>query len=69
LPYVTAASTAPADLQRLQAGIAAAFADPGLAETRAALRLDGCEILPRSAYEVILAMESAAITAGYPLLA
>jgi ABC-type phosphate/phosphonate transport system substrate-binding protein len=69
LPYVTAASTAPADVRRLQAGIAAAFADPDLAATRAALALDGCEILPRAAYEVIPAMESAAIAAGYPRLA
>lgn len=69
LPYVTAATTSPADVGRLQAGLAAAFADPGLRETRAALRLDGCEILPRSAYEVIPAMEQAAIAAGYPQLA
>jgi ABC-type phosphate/phosphonate transport system substrate-binding protein len=68
LPYVTAAATSPADVQRLQAGIAAAFADPALRATRAALRLDGCEILPRSAYDVIPAMEQAAIAAGYPQL-
>lgn len=69
LPYVTAAKTAPADVRRLQGGIAAAFADPALAETRAVLALDGCEILPRAAYEVITSMESAAIAAGYPRLA
>jgi ABC-type phosphate/phosphonate transport system substrate-binding protein len=68
LPYVTAATTSAADVRRLQAGIAAAFADPALAETRAALCLDGCEILPRSAYDVIPAMEQAAIAAGYPQL-
>jgi ABC-type phosphate/phosphonate transport system substrate-binding protein len=68
LPYVTAAATSAADVARLQAGIAAAFADPALAETRAALLLDGCEILPRSAYDVIPAMEQAAIAAGYPRL-
>lgn len=68
LPYVTAKGTASADVQRLRDGIAGAFADPALAETRAGLRLDGCEILPRSAYDVIPAMESAAIEAGYPHL-
>ena len=68
LPYVTAADTSDADVARLQAGIAAAFADPALAKIRAALRLDGCEILPRSAYDVIPAMEQAAIAAGYPKL-
>jgi ABC-type phosphate/phosphonate transport system substrate-binding protein len=69
LPYVTASATTPAEVRRLQAGIAAAFADPALAQTRAALALDGCEILPRAAYEVVPAMESAAIAAGYPRLA
>lgn len=69
LPYVTASTTTPAEVRRLQDGIAGAFADPALAETRAALALDGCEILPRAAYEVIPAMESAAIAAGYPRLA
>ncbi len=69
LPYVTAATTSAAEIRRLQAGLAAAFADPALAEIRAALRLDGCEILPRSAYDVISALEQAAIAAGYPQLA
>jgi ABC-type phosphate/phosphonate transport system substrate-binding protein len=69
LPYVTAANTVPSFVRRLHEGIAAAFADPDLAETRATLALDGCEILPREAYEVIPAMESAAIAAGYPRLA
>jgi ABC-type phosphate/phosphonate transport system substrate-binding protein len=68
LPYVTAATTSAADVARLQAGIAAAFADPALKETHAALLLDGCEILPHSAYDVIPAMEQAAIAAGYPQL-
>jgi len=69
LPYVTAAGTSGAEVQRLRAGIAAAFADPTLAATRAALLLDGCEFLPRAAYDVIPAMEQAAIAAGYPQLA
>jgi hypothetical protein len=68
LPYVTAATTSATDVARLQAGIASAFADPVLKEIRAALLLDGCEILPRSAYDVIPAMEQAAIAAGYPQL-
>jgi ABC-type phosphate/phosphonate transport system substrate-binding protein len=69
LPYVTAASTRPVDAERLLEGIAAAFADPALEKTRNTLALDGCEILPRAAYEVIPAMESAAIAAGYTRLA
>jgi ABC-type phosphate/phosphonate transport system substrate-binding protein len=69
LPYVTAIATAASDVRRLRAGLAAAFADPALEETRAALLLDGCEVLPRAAYDVIPAMESAAVSAGYPQLA
>jgi ABC-type phosphate/phosphonate transport system substrate-binding protein len=69
LPYVTAAETSPSDVQRLQNGIEAAFADPALTQTRAALALDGCEFLLPAAYEVIPAMESAAIAGGYPRLA
>jgi ABC-type phosphate/phosphonate transport system substrate-binding protein len=69
LPYVTAAGTSSAEVKRLRDGIAAAFADPTLAETRAGLMLEGCEILPRAAYDVIPAMEAAAIAAGYPQLA
>lgn len=68
LPYVTAAGTPSADVQRLRDGIAAAFVDPALAPTRAALLLEGCEILPLSAYEVIPAMEAAAVATGYPRL-
>jgi ABC-type phosphate/phosphonate transport system substrate-binding protein len=69
LPYVTATTTPPGDVQRLRDGIAAAFADATLADTRAALMLEGCEILTASAYDVIPAMEQAAIAAGYPQLA
>ena len=69
LPYVTAIGAPDDMVQRLCGGIAAAFADPALAETRATLLLDGCEVLPPAAYDVIPAMESAAIAAGYPQLA
>jgi ABC-type phosphate/phosphonate transport system substrate-binding protein len=69
LPYVTAARTSKADVGRLRDGIAAAFADPELSASRAALLLEGCEILPHAAYEVISAMEAAAIASGYPRLA
>ena len=69
LPYVTAAATSEDDLRRLRDGVAAAFADRGLAETRAALLLEGCAFLPLSCYDVIPAMEQAAAQAGYPELA
>src|SRR5262249_9564629 len=69
LPYVTAAATSEDDLARLRQGLAAACADPALAETRARLLIAGCDVLPDKAYDVILAMEKAAIAAGYPELA
>jgi ABC-type phosphate/phosphonate transport system substrate-binding protein len=68
LPYVTSASTDEKTVQRLQAGILAACADPELAAVREVLMIEGCEILPRSCYDVILEMERAAVARGYPEL-
>ena len=69
LPYVTSTTTSDADLGRLRAGLTAACADPGLAETRSRLLLDGFDVLPDKAYDVIPAMEQTAIASGYPELA
>jgi ABC-type phosphate/phosphonate transport system substrate-binding protein len=66
LPYITAM---PVHAAALQAGLAAAFADPALAPVRHALLLEGCDFLPLSCYDVIPAMEAAAVAAGYPDLA
>jgi ABC-type phosphate/phosphonate transport system substrate-binding protein len=68
LPYVTAAATDGATAGRLQAGILAACADPALADVRRALLIEGCEILPRACYDVILDMEQRAAALGYPEL-
>lgn len=68
LPYVTAASTDEATVERLRAGIQAACADPALADVRRMLMIEGCEILPVSCYDVILEMERAALARGYPEL-
>jgi len=68
LPYITA-GTADADRRRrLVDGLRLAFADPGLAETRAALLLEGMAELPLSRYAPIPAMRRAAEQAGYPVL-
>ncbi len=69
LPFITAASTTAATLQRLQDGLRAAFNDPQLSATRADLLLDDIAFLPISAYAPILDMEQAASRAGYLRLA
>jgi ABC-type phosphate/phosphonate transport system substrate-binding protein len=68
LPYVTAASADDATVARLRAGILAACADPNLAAVRRSLLIDGCEVLPRACYDVILDMERRAAACGYPQL-
>lgn len=65
LPYVTASVLTVAEMR---AGVAAAFADPDLREVRAALLLDGIELLERAAYREILNMEAFAVYRGYPEL-
>jgi ABC-type phosphate/phosphonate transport system substrate-binding protein len=65
LPYVTRLNTSDADLARLRHGIAAALADPGLADARAALRLAGFDVLGEAAYAPIVEMERRAMSLGY----
>jgi len=64
LPFVTRRDIAPADLEKLRAGLHAAMADPALAETRAAMLLSGIEIVPLQAYDRLLEMEQEADGAG-----
>ncbi|MBA4096935.1 MAG: phosphate ABC transporter substrate-binding protein [Rhodospirillum sp.] len=64
LPFVTRRDIAPADLEKLRAGLRAAMADPALAETRAAMLLSGVEIVPLQAYDRLLEMEQEADRAG-----
>jgi ABC-type phosphate/phosphonate transport system substrate-binding protein len=68
LPYVTATATDAATVQRLQAGILAACADPELRDVRRTLLIEGCEIPPPSCYDVILDMERTAVAWGYAVL-
>jgi ABC-type phosphate/phosphonate transport system substrate-binding protein len=68
LPYITAVSAGADRRRRLIDGLRRAFADPGLAETRAALLLEGMAELPLADYERIVAMRHAAEQAGYPVL-
>jgi len=69
LPYVTRRGIAADDLRRLQAGLVRAIGDPALKDVRAELLLAGVVVLPLSAYDRILELESAARAAGYTELA
>jgi len=69
LPYVAGAGVAASTLERFRAALRAALADPATAAAREALLIEGVELLPLSAYDVILEQERAAVAQGYPELA
>ncbi|MEO3430568.1 PhnD/SsuA/transferrin family substrate-binding protein [Pelagibius sp. CAU 1746] len=69
LPFIARCGLGAAELQRLRDGLAAAVADPALAEVRAALLIKDVVIKPLSDYDRILELEAAAVAAGYPELA
>ena len=69
LPYITRLGVPADDLRRLQAGLRRAIGDPALAEVRAELLLADVVVKPLAAYDRILELEDAAVTAGYPVLA
>jgi len=69
LPYITRAGADADLLRRLRGGLDRALGDPGLAEARDALLLDGAAVLPLAAYDRIDELEQAAIAAGYPQIA
>jgi ABC-type phosphate/phosphonate transport system substrate-binding protein len=56
LPWITSAASSDATLARLRGGVFAALAAPDLAAARADLLIAGAEILPRAAYERIVAL-------------
>ncbi len=57
LPFVTSVKTGPAMRERLRQALAAALADPSLAETRSALLISGMSVLAPSEYQVIVKRE------------
>jgi len=69
LPYVAGPGVAEETVERMRRAVAAAVADPGLAEARTALLIVDVEPLPLSGYEEIPAMERVAAELGYPRLA
>ncbi|HEX6120150.1 MAG TPA: PhnD/SsuA/transferrin family substrate-binding protein, partial [Dongiaceae bacterium] len=64
-PYVTRRDASEDDLLRLRRGLAQAMQDPDLAPARAALLLDGFEVLPKDRYERIARLERDARERGY----
>ena len=69
LPYVTAAGRPPVDIARIRGALAAAAADPALAEAREALFIAGLEFLPAGAYQRVLDLEAGCGALGYADLA
>ncbi len=69
LPLITAARVGAEGLARLRRAIHAAVADETLSGARSDLLLDGFEVLPTGAYDMIPAMHHAAVAAGYSELA
>lgn len=69
LPLVTAAATSDGEVAAIRRALARVAADPELAPLRAALLLDGFEVLAENAYAAVLALEDAAARAGYAELA
>jgi ABC-type phosphate/phosphonate transport system substrate-binding protein len=69
LPFITAGGSSAERILRLRDALRGAMADPDLAVARQALLLRDVMLLPDSAYEPILAMESSARGLGYPHLA
>jgi len=69
LPYIGRRGLPDGDLQRLRAGLRRAIEDPALAGVRAELLLADIVVKPLSAYDRILELEDAAVTADYPILA
>jgi ABC-type phosphate/phosphonate transport system substrate-binding protein len=68
LPYITSRATSAESIRRLQDGLLGAIADPQLQAVREALLLEDVALLSIDDYASILAMEQAAIQAGYPHL-
>lgn len=69
LPFITRRDLGEADLERLRAGLRRACADPSLARLREQLLLEGVVVKPLSAYDRIVALEAAAVAAGYSTMA
>ena len=64
-PFITSAVTDPATINRLRTAFASTMSDPGCADARSAMLLDGIDVLPLEAYGRIVEMEGFALSHGY----
>ena len=69
LPIITRGAASDEEVARLRAALERALSAPETAAARAALLLDGLEVLPEDAYRAVLDLETDAIALGYPSLA
>ncbi len=64
-PYVTAVATSKSMIERLRRALFRAILQPGLAEAKDALLLEGVEVLPFDAYESIEHLDDVALANGF----
>ena len=69
LPFVTAGDCPDATLETIRRALVRAFDCPDLADIRDALLIAGLSVSTLDTYEPLIAMERAAVAAGYPRLA
>lgn len=69
LPFITAASTSPKDLEVLRHALAETIADPELSDTCDTLSLRGISVLDDADYEVLAEFDREAARRGYPVIA
>jgi ABC-type phosphate/phosphonate transport system substrate-binding protein len=66
LPFITARSVDDATVRALRSALADVFDDDGLAPVREQLLLSGVDLAPKEGFDEVLALERAAVEAGYP---
>jgi ABC-type phosphate/phosphonate transport system substrate-binding protein len=69
LPFIASASLPAPTIEAVREALFAALADPNLAETRAALGLEGARVATPSDYDRVIALERDAAAMGYAQLA
>ena len=64
-PFITSAGTDPVTIDRLRTAFASAMSDPGCADARSAMQLDGIDVLPLETYGRIVETEGFALSHDY----
>jgi ABC-type phosphate/phosphonate transport system substrate-binding protein len=68
LPFITAQATDTRTIEVIRGALFSILSDDILSETRAALLINGFEVLPLQAYQKVVDIEQEAISLGYPQL-